>query len=111
MPLRLLQQLDRHAAERSDLPAIAHASPELSGGDVTWSQLAAAVNRLAEELSRNLSAGDILMLCAPNRAEFTVAFLAGFLAGLRVFPVSPSLTPAELQAAARQSNAGGIIGS
>lgn len=111
MPLRLLEQLDRHAAERPDAPAVAHATGGLGHRDLTWAGLRAAVGELCGRLCDQTLPGDVLLVCSPNRAAFTVAFLAGLRAGLRVFPASPSLTPAELRAAARQSAAGAVIGT
>ncbi|QOV87689.1 class I adenylate-forming enzyme family protein [Humisphaera borealis] len=103
MPLQLLEQLERHARERPDTVAWSVANAERLS--YTWSELHAGTSLLAERLVRDASPGDVLLICCSNRPEFVVAFLAGLAAGLRVFPVSPGLTPAELAAAATQSAA------
>jgi acyl-CoA synthetase (AMP-forming)/AMP-acid ligase II len=114
MSLRLLAQLDRHAAERPAAPAISPTSTAASvaaGAALTWAELRDLVAGFAAVLAGRTAAGDVLLLCAPNRAEFTVAFLAALRAGLRVFPLSPSMTAAELSAAAVQTAARVAVGT
>ncbi|MDB5296976.1 MAG: long-chain fatty acid--CoA ligase [Phycisphaerales bacterium] len=112
MSLRLLEQLDRHATDRPDDVAIGHAAAGTSSRNtVTWTELRDVARRLSGELTARVPPGGVLLLCSPNRAEFTAAFLGGLRAGLRVFPVSPTLAAAELRAAADQSAAAAIIGT
>ena len=92
MRLQLLDQLERHALERPKAIAYSVANADMPA--YSWSDLLTATCRLSERLVRDTSPGDVLLICIPNRPEFVVAFLAGLQAGLRVFPVSPSLTPA-----------------
>ncbi|HEX8912769.1 MAG TPA: AMP-binding protein, partial [Humisphaera sp.] len=105
MPVRLIEQLDRHAAGRAGAPAVSHAAGVAGPGDLTWAGLHGRVLAFSASLAAVLPAGAVLILCLPNRAEFTVAFLAALRAGLRAFPVSPSLTPAELATATAAANA------
>src|SRR5687767_4937789 len=110
MPLRLLAQIERHAAERPDAPAIAHANGIPHSTDLTWRAFNARIRVCAALFYATLLPGNVLMLCCPNRAEFSTAFLGGWRSRLRVFPVSPSLTAAELQTAAEQSSARALVG-
>lgn len=103
MRLQLLDQLELHARQRPDAVAYSVANADLP--DWSWAALFAGVRQFADRLFRDTSPGDVLLVCTPNRPEFVVAFMAGLRAGLRVFPVSPSLTPAELAAAAAESAA------
>lgn len=111
MPLQLLAQVERHARERPNAPAIGHAASGADLHDLTWSALHSRIQACAALFAAHLSPGDVLMLCSSNRAEFTAAFLGGLQAGLRVFPVSPSLTPPELKVAAEHTGARGLIGN
>jgi acyl-CoA synthetase (AMP-forming)/AMP-acid ligase II len=110
MPLRLLAQIERHAAERPEAPAIAHAAGIPHSKDLSWSAFDARIRACAALFAARLRPGDVLLLCCPNRAEFSATFLGGLRAGLRVFPVSPSLTAAELQTAAEQTSARALVG-
>jgi acyl-CoA synthetase (AMP-forming)/AMP-acid ligase II len=111
MPLRLLAQIERHARERPTAPAFSHAITPLGAADLTWSQLQSAILAASAEFADHLDPGSVLLLCSANRAEFAIAFLAGLSAGLCVFPVSPSLTVAELESAAEETAPLGLVGS
>jgi len=103
MALQLLQHLERAAGERPYTVAISVANAALP--DIDWASLRQGVHGLGRRLMRDGAAGNVVMICLPNRPEFTTAFLAALRCGMRVFPVSPSLTPAELAAAVTESSA------
>jgi acyl-CoA synthetase (AMP-forming)/AMP-acid ligase II len=73
--------------------------------------LAAVVAVTAAALSRDVAAGDVVVLACPTGPEFVVAFLAILAAGARAFPISPESTSAELRAAAGRSGAVAAIGT
>src|SRR3954464_6569582 len=64
---------------------------------LTWSELAAAVDRFAAGLAaRSLSAGDRLGLLLPNSIEFAVGYFGALRAGLVALPLNTAYTAEEL---------------
>ncbi len=110
MARHILAQLDTHAAKRPGHPAFIGRGPR---GHVTQTftraQLAGAVRRVSRALASRLEPGEVLLIQLPNSAEYVAAFLGGLAAGLKVFPVHPLLTAAELTLAAQQSAAAASI--
>src|SRR4051794_17895919 len=113
MPLRLIEQVLRRAADAPAAPALVQAGPPAAGSPavVTWGELASAVHSFAARLAADVPAGGAVLLCCPNRPEFTVAFLAALAAGARVFPVSPELADTELATAAGRAAAVAAVGT
>ncbi|MDB5329081.1 MAG: putative fatty-acid--CoA ligase [Phycisphaerales bacterium] len=108
MALLLIDKLRSHAAARPDAVAVRQVVPR-EGLALTWRELARRVDALAAALRRELPGGAVVMLCSGNRPEYTVAFLGCLAAGMTVFPVAPDIAGPELLAAARRSNAGGMV--
>jgi acyl-CoA synthetase (AMP-forming)/AMP-acid ligase II len=111
MRLRLLESLDDHATRMPHEPAVRQVAPASAGAQaLTHADLARRVWGMAERLTRELSAGEVVLLSCPNDAQFVVSFLAILAAGAKVFPVSPELTEPELIAAAEQTSAAAVVG-
>ena len=80
--------------ERAGHPALIDAP---TGSRMTYGALAEAVERTAAGLySRGLRKGDVAAVCAPNRPEFAVAFLAVALLGGATTTMNPALTASEM---------------
>ena len=104
MALQILQRLYRHARERGDVVAI----HEVSGGAercVTFAQLASAVRSFAATIEQEVAPGEVVIICQPNIAECTVAFLATLHARAVGFLINPTVSLPELEHAARATNA------
>lgn len=112
MPLRLIDQVLRRAADAPAAPALVQAGPPAgSPAVVSWDELATAAHSFAAWLSTDVPPGGVVLLCCPNRPEFTVAFMATLAAGARVFPVSPELTDTELATAAGRAAVVAAVGT
>ena len=82
---------DLRAAQAPDAPAIADDTINLNN-----TQFADAVRRASVALrERGISAGDVVAIKLPNRADFVVAMFAAWRLGAAVTPISPTLVPAE----------------
>ena len=82
---------DLRAAQAPGAPAVADDNTAL-----TNSQFYDAVRRAGAVLHKHgVSAGDVVAVKLPNRAEFVVAMFAAWRLGAAVTPISPTLVPAE----------------
>lgn len=108
MRLQLIEQLRRHAIDRPDALAIAQAGP-CARRPVSWEAMWARVDALSRVLRGALPAGAVVILCSANRAEFSIAFVAGLEAGLSVFPIAPDVAAPELAGAARRTGAAAVL--
>jgi long-chain acyl-CoA synthetase len=81
------------------------------GRAVTYAALRAAAGAFANRVRESAGAGAVVMLVAPNRVEYPVAFLGISAAGCSVFPVSAEATEAELVKLAREARAAGVVGT
>ncbi len=108
---RVFEQLATHANQRSEQPAFVQVTPLCAGPvAVTYAELHQAVAAWTKRLAERFDPGDVIVLCAYNRSEFVVGYLAGLAANLTVFPVYPSVSDAELRDAAIRSKALGYLG-
>lgn len=105
----VLQRLAAHAATHVNAPAVRSAHPCGAGACLTWGDLHRAVEGHAAALARSLAPRTVVVLMAPNAPAFVVAFLAVLRAGLRVFPILPTLTPREVDEIVRRSGAKAIV--
>ena len=100
----LLEQLDRHAGDHPDRPAIVRIGP---GGQaehtLSYKALAGAVRAVAGEWTAMMQPGAAVILQLSNGAEYAAAFFGALGAGLRVLPVHPMLTVTEVAGMAEQS--------
>ncbi len=104
MALQVLQRLYQHARHRGDAVAI----HEVTGAGVrrvTFAQLASAVRSFAATIEQSVSPGEVVIVCQPNIAECTVAFLATLHARAVGFLINPSVSAPELEHAARATGA------
>ncbi|MFC9324126.1 AMP-binding protein [Kitasatospora sp. NPDC057015] len=86
----------RHAERNADRVAIVDVTGETS---YTYGELAAAVDRVAAALqARDLGAGDVVALLAPNLPEYPIAFHAAATAGATVVVLNPLDTTDDLAA-------------
>lgn len=77
-----------------------------SGREVTFGELAGAVDRFAAALGeRGLGRGDVLALFAPNNPYYPVVFHGALAAGLAVTTINSLYTPDELAFQLRDSGA------
>jgi long-chain acyl-CoA synthetase len=82
---------DLRAAAAPDAPAVSDDTVNLDN-----TQFFDAVRRAAAVLQeKGVSAGDVVAVMLPNRAEFVVAMFAAWRLGAAVTPISPTLVPAE----------------
>jgi fatty-acyl-CoA synthase len=87
-----ITQLARHAMMQSDQPAL-----RFMGATVTWAQLYARVNALADALSRReVHEGDRVLVLMLNRPEFVEAVLAVNTLGAVAVPVNFRMAAPEL---------------
>jgi acyl-CoA synthetase (AMP-forming)/AMP-acid ligase II len=85
-----------HADERGAAPAVIDG---LTGRTLSYSDLAAAVRRVAAGLAAHgLAKGDVLGLCSPNGPEFVVAYYAAASAGAAITAMNPVATGHEMAA-------------
>ena len=107
MPTQLFQRLAAHARRRCDADAVARIDERgRIAGRITYAHLHDAVESLAADLAARRPGGSVVMLCLPNGVEYVVWYLAVLRAGLRVFPVHPSQSAAELRAAVVEASGG-----
>lgn len=106
----LLGALALHARSRPDAIAAAAIGP---GGDpidaLSYCTLAARSASLATTLASTAAPGDTIILIAPSTPAFVAWFCAAITAGVRLFPVHPQSTRAELASLAQRSSARAII--
>jgi cyclohexanecarboxylate-CoA ligase len=102
----ILDDLLRHARERPDARAVVEVG---AGGDVrelTWSELADEVDRVAVSLaSLGLGNGDTAAFQLPNRIEFVTIALATLRLGAICEPLMPIFRERELSFMLRESGA------
>lgn len=101
----VLQSLERHAQRAGTSKAL-----ESPGVDLSYAGLHAAVQALAEELracagSMPLTVG----LLADNGAAWALADLAALAAGLRLVPLPPFFSPAQLAHALQSAGAAAVM--
>ena len=85
-------QLARHALMQPDKPALRHL-----GRTITWAELDARVNGLADALSRRgVRFGDRVLILMLNRTEFIESFLAINKLGAIAVPVNFRMTAPEI---------------
>ena len=85
-------QLARHALMQPDKPALRHL-----GRTITWAELDARVNGLADALSRRgVRFGDRVLILMLNRTEFIESFLAINKLGAIAVPVNVRMTAPEI---------------
>lgn len=90
----LADLLARAAQDSPDRVALVEAA---SGRRMTWSELDAEVDRVAQGLaSLGLVAGYRAMIALPNRIEFVVAYFAALRARLVAVPVNPRSATGEM---------------
>jgi acyl-CoA synthetase (AMP-forming)/AMP-acid ligase II len=106
--IELLQQVRRHA---TDAPQRASYREIATGHALTYTQLAAEVDRFAATLRASLPAGATVVLRCPNTRNYPIAFLAALAAGLTVFPVPDGIVPRELDDLCTRAGARAIIDS
>ena len=82
---------DLRAAEAPDAPAVADDTINLNNTQF----LTAVQQACAVLVEKGVSAGDVVAIMLPNRAEFVVAMFAAWRLGAAVTPISPTLVPAE----------------
>jgi len=104
MALEVLQRLYLHARQRGDAVAI-HEATGTGVRRVTFAQLAGAVRAFATTIEQRVSPGDAVIICQPNVAECTIAFLATLHARAVGFLINPSVSALELEQAARATEA------
>ncbi|WP_428939660.1 class I adenylate-forming enzyme family protein [Fontivita pretiosa] len=113
--MQLLDRLAGHAQDRGATTAYRMASPEQDAAmpQLSWRQLHDAVRVWRDRLlhDAHLGPGETILICSPNRLEMPIAILAGLAAGLRVLPVGPELSAAELKRLAEHSSAVAMIGT
>lgn len=91
------------AAARGDRPALVDAA---TGRATGYGELAEAVERVAGGLRRlGFRKGHVAAICAPNRPEFAIAFLAVARLGGAVTTMNPALTAPEMAKQLRDSGA------
>lgn len=100
-----------------DIAGPAHGVPRdklaLVSGDrrFTYGELADESARLARDLARRLSAGDLLALWLPNGPELLCLYLACFRTGIVPVPLHRDMTATEAAAILRSSRARALIGA
>ena len=105
----VLDCLDRHAGQGSKT-AFLSVSDALKVESFTFRRLAEQTHRFANGLTdRGFKPGDSLIISLPNGPEFPTAFLGAVRAGVIPIPVSPLLTPDELDFLFKDSGAKEIV--
>jgi cyclohexanecarboxylate-CoA ligase len=101
----LTQWLQRHAAERSTAPALAHA-----GASVSWHDLATRVAGFAAGLRRaGIDRGDVVAVQLPNVPEFIVAYLAICRLGAVMATIHMAYKAADFETPLRHTRARAIV--
>ena len=72
---------------------------------VTFAQLASAVRSFATTIKQRVAPGEVVIICQPNVAECTVAFLATLHARAVGFLIDPNVSAHELEQAALATDA------
>lgn len=108
---KLLNRLHHHASARPGAAAYRCVRTGVGDAAIDWLSLDRSVRAFAGSLSKHLSHGQTLLISSANGIEVVVAILAGFAAGLRVFPVTCEASDDELMRLATQSEAAGVVGS
>ncbi|HEX7479510.1 MAG TPA: beta-ketoacyl synthase N-terminal-like domain-containing protein [Polyangiales bacterium] len=101
-PALLLEQLERHAAERAAAVAFTYLRDE-SGthSSITFGQLQRRARALAQELARRGLAGQPVLLLYPAGIEYVCGLLACWYAGATAVPAYPASRATLSRAAAR----------
>ena len=107
MTLRLLDDLERHAAIRPH--AVAVLSVGNSARFLTYRDLHRRVTDLGAILDARIRGNSTVLLSGANRPWYVTSFLGVLAAGNTVFPLSGDLTESELVSAARRSAAAAAI--
>jgi acyl-CoA synthetase (AMP-forming)/AMP-acid ligase II len=102
MAMRLIQKLIEHARLRPHETALISVQ---TGATWTWAQLNNASATLAYNLSRDLPPQSVVLISSHNSPEFAAAFLGVLRAGLKVFPLPPTLTEPERMQYSQACNA------
>ena len=114
MGLRLLDRLNAHATHAPDAPAVRHVNSHVASGlakAISHGDLRRHAWGMAGRLSRDVPAGEVVMLACPNDARFTISFLAILAAGCKAFPVSTELAGPELLGAFEQASVAAVVGT
>ncbi len=109
---RLVDRVRNWGRTRGDAPAVQclNAAGRMNRR-TTYRELADRLEAVANEVVQRTGAGRVVLLAAPNSADWIASYLGIVAAGGTVFPISTELTLEELRAAARSSNAAGMIGN
>jgi len=81
----------------------------LSGRSLSFGDLRDQVRRVAAGLSRSVTKGDVVAICAPNCPEFAVVFHAVLTLGAALTPINPAYTAGEIAFQLRDANAALVI--
>lgn len=109
MPSLLLEQIERHAAERPTAFAAVETGPDGDMNSITWRGFRNAVANFAHVLRSRLQPGSVVILIAPNCTRYLISFHACLAADLTVFPISMQTTNRDRRDAIRQSGAKACI--
>jgi len=102
----ILDDLDRHAAERPGDRAVIGLDESRAMGEMTWSELSGEVDRVAAVLlSLGVGRGQAVAFQLPNRPEFVAVALATLRVGAVCEPLMPIFRERELQFMLRESGA------
>lgn len=109
---RLVQRVRNWGHTQGDAPAVQclNAAGKVSDR-VTYRELAHRLDAVARQIGQRTGAGRVILLAAPNSADWIASYLGIIAASGVVFPISTELTLAELRAAGQSSNAAGLIGA
>ncbi|MGB8643699.1 MAG: long-chain fatty acid--CoA ligase [Anaerolineae bacterium] len=113
----LFSFLDRSASKYPNrkaliFGAVAHALPgqPLFDGSMTYRELSALVNRMANALaSLGVKKGDRVAVYLPNSPQFVISYYAVLKLGAYVVPTNPIYVPRELEHQLCDSDAGTLI--
>ncbi|MGI9014423.1 MAG: FAD-dependent oxidoreductase [Phycisphaerales bacterium] len=108
--LEVLARLDRHASERPHDAAVVEVNQPGASRTLTWQELRSHAFALGSRLREQIEPGAVVMLVAPNVAEYFIAFLGVLSANAVVCSLSPDLTASELLHVARATSAAAVIG-
>jgi acyl-CoA synthetase (AMP-forming)/AMP-acid ligase II len=106
--MQLLEAIRRHATDTPEKIAVREVSGERA---LTYADLASRVAARAREFSSTLPRGMVVILNAPNTADFHIDFLAILSTGCSPFPFSADSVEPEVVAAAKRSRAAAVIGA
>lgn len=105
--LRLPEFVLGQARSRGAKPALIDA---VSGREISYERLAGAVSAATGRLAgAGVRPGDVVALCAPNSAEFVIAWYAALSAGAAVTTVNPAAAEAEIVSQCQRAGARWLI--